>query len=150
MASARLLIVAVLATAALLMLHGAAFVGGSGNIQRSPTRSLRIAAAAEGSSGLSLPVFEETEENHASASVVFYFVLGLVFPVLHGFNFALILAAIGYGLTNGGLAGFAKKTEATKEYAGTVEEAGVYSVKAGSYSLKAYNFVATKAKELTA
>eukprot|EP00416_Gambierdiscus_australes_P030765 CAMPEP_0171090164 /NCGR_PEP_ID=MMETSP0766_2-20121228/29276_1 /TAXON_ID=439317 /ORGANISM="Gambierdiscus australes, Strain CAWD 149" /LENGTH=150 /DNA_ID=CAMNT_0011548127 /DNA_START=56 /DNA_END=508 /DNA_ORIENTATION=+ len=110
----------------------------------------RTIVAATSESSLSLPVYEETVDNKGSASVVFCFVLGLVFPVIHGFTFALLLAAVGYGLWKGGVQGFVAKSEATKEYAGYVEKLAEASLTAGEYSLKAYNFVATKSKELAA
>eukprot|EP00434_Breviolum_minutum_P033554 symbB.v1.2.029691.t1/scaffold3283.1/size59811/2 len=97
-----------------------------------------------GSSSFSLTTFDETEENSKSASVVVFFVFGLLFPLLGGFNFGLLLAALGYGLSYGSIVSFAKKNETLKEYSSSIEDVGLAGVKAGEYALKAYNFVAVK------
>mmetsp|Transcript_16394 Transcript_16394/g.29114 ORF Transcript_16394/g.29114 Transcript_16394/m.29114 type:complete len:154 (-) Transcript_16394:128-589(-) len=152
--AARRVLAAVCAIALVVLgSQSQAFVSGTAQLQR--RASSRVAAAATapgGSSGssFSLPVFDEDEENSRSASVVVFFVLGLLFPLVGGFTFGLILAAVGYGLTNGGIKSFAEKNEATKEYAGYVTKVGDVGEKAGGYALKAYNFVAVKSKELTA
>lgn len=40
-------------------------------------------------------VVQETDENMGSASIVFWFLLGLLTPLLGGFTFGLIMAAVG-------------------------------------------------------
>mmetsp|Transcript_86864 Transcript_86864/g.202200 ORF Transcript_86864/g.202200 Transcript_86864/m.202200 type:complete len:144 (-) Transcript_86864:145-576(-) len=141
MASSSRVLFALLALAAFTW-HSQPFV----NVRGPAPRASRTALLAE--SSFSLPVYEETVDNKGSASVVFCFILGLVFPVFHGFTFGLLLAALGYGLWKGSLVNFAKKTEATKEYAGYVSTLGEASLTAGEYSLKAYNFVAQKLPSL--
>ena len=50
-----------------------------------------------------------------SASIVFWFLLGLLTPLLGGFTFGLIMAAVGWGLSTGGIKSFVEKSEwATK------------------------------------
>merc|ERR1712232_934258 len=96
-----------------------------------------------------LPVLPEDEENNKSASIVFCFILGLVFPVLHGFTFGLVLAVLGWGLANGSLSNFAKKSESLKQVSEYVDQVSDASMSAGAVSLRAYNFVANKTKGLT-
>ncbi|CAL1147275.1 unnamed protein product [Cladocopium goreaui] len=96
------------------------------------------------SSSFSLTTFDESEENSKSASVVVYFVVGLLFPLLGGFNLGILLAALGYGLSYGSIVNFAKKNETLKEYSSSIDDVGLAGVKAGEYALKAYNFVAAK------
>eukprot|EP00913_Durusdinium_trenchii_P008075 g7572.t1 len=92
----------------------------------------------------------ETDDNKGSASIVFWFVLGLLTPLLGGFTFGLILAAVGWGLSTGGIKKFVEKTESTKQFAEYVTTLNDFGTKGGEYGLKAYNFVAKKSKELTA
>mmetsp|Transcript_149604 Transcript_149604/g.416998 ORF Transcript_149604/g.416998 Transcript_149604/m.416998 type:complete len:152 (-) Transcript_149604:178-633(-) len=129
------------------LLAGSAFVSSSSRpqLRRSPMES-RIVRAAEGSSGsnFQLSTFEETSENAQSASVVFCFVLGLLFPLLGGFNFGLILAALGYALTSGGIKGFLAKSESGKDYVETAEDVSGVVTSAGSSALKVYNGIATQ------
>lgn len=116
------------------------------------TRSSRMPQLAEPkpsgtpstSSSFSLTTFDESEENSKSASVVVYFVVGLLFPLLGGFNLGILLAALGYGLSYGSIVNFAKKNETLKEYSSSIDDVGLAGVKAGEYALKAYNFVAAK------
>eukprot|EP00418_Pyrodinium_bahamense_P046489 CAMPEP_0179197740 /NCGR_PEP_ID=MMETSP0796-20121207/98340_1 /TAXON_ID=73915 /ORGANISM="Pyrodinium bahamense, Strain pbaha01" /LENGTH=213 /DNA_ID=CAMNT_0020902169 /DNA_START=34 /DNA_END=676 /DNA_ORIENTATION=+ len=142
-AAAAPLLLAILAA----LLAGSAFVptGSQPRLPRSLAES-RIARAAEGSSSSSfqLTTFEESPENTASASVVFCFVLGLVFPLLGGFNFGLLLAATGYSLTSGGIKGLLAKSESGKAYAETAEDVSGALKSAGGYALKAYNGLATQ------
>lgn len=63
--------------------------------------------------------------------MVFYFMLGLIFPLLGGFNLGLLLAALGYGLSYGGVVSFAKKNDTLKDYSSSIEDVSVAGVKAG-------------------
>jgi len=154
MGSGRLfLLLVACATAAVLLQSSKAFVTGAAKQSRSPQlRASKVALSAEPakSGGFSLPQFEESDDNKSSASIVFWFILGLVFPILHSFNFALILAAIGWGLSTGGLLSYVKKSESLKDFSEVVSGATDLGLKGGEYGLKAYNFVAVKTKELSA
>ncbi|CAK9026962.1 Uncharacterized protein SCF082_LOCUS17725 [Durusdinium trenchii] len=129
----RLLILAAAAVVVMPM----AFVGPQVSSPSVP-RVQRLAepAGKPSKSSFSLTTFEDTEENSKSASIVFYFVLGLLFPLLGGFNLGILLAALGYGLSFGGIVGFAKKNETLKPYTSSIEDVGAAGVKAGGYALK--------------
>eukprot|EP00933_Yihiella_yeosuensis_P006290 TRINITY_DN110986_c0_g1_i1.p1 TRINITY_DN110986_c0_g1~~TRINITY_DN110986_c0_g1_i1.p1 ORF type:complete len:159 (-),score=23.63 TRINITY_DN110986_c0_g1_i1:45-521(-) len=146
------LVASTLASALCWLQRSEAFVNGAPTTHRASThlRSNVAMLAESGKSSIELPVYEEGGENSKSASIVFLFIFGLVAPVLHSFNFGLILAAIGWGLSNGKISDFAKKQKALTEYATYVDQAAEVSEQAGTYSLKAYNFLARKAKELSA
>mmetsp|Transcript_64902 Transcript_64902/g.79412 ORF Transcript_64902/g.79412 Transcript_64902/m.79412 type:complete len:145 (+) Transcript_64902:71-505(+) len=127
-----------------MVLSPLAFVGpqamtGSRMVQRAEPKG-----TSTPSTSFSLTTFDETDENSKSASVVVYFVFGLLFPLLGGFNFGILLAALGYGLSYGSITNFAKKNETLKEYSSSIDDVSLAGVKAGEYALKAYNFVAVK------
>eukprot|EP00930_Biecheleria_cincta_P090446 TRINITY_DN7982_c0_g3_i1.p1 TRINITY_DN7982_c0_g3~~TRINITY_DN7982_c0_g3_i1.p1 ORF type:complete len:173 (-),score=40.85 TRINITY_DN7982_c0_g3_i1:123-578(-) len=149
MARSRSFVFVALAAVALFM-FSQAFVSSSPRNHALQASSVAMSAegGSSGAAGFELPVFPEDEENNKSASIVFCFILGLAFPILHGFTFGLVLAALGWGLANGGLSNFAKKSESLKEASGYVDQVADASMSAGALSLRAYNFVANKTKGL--
>eukprot|EP00435_Cladocopium_sp_Y103_P042262 s2379_g11.t1 len=119
------------------------------------TRSSRMPQLAEpkpsgtpstSSGSFSLSTFDESEENSKSASVVFYFVFGLLFPFLGGFNFGILMAALGYGLSYGSIVNFAKKNETLKEYSSSIEDVGLAGVKAGERSRRNTSHVTVRSE----
>eukprot|EP00933_Yihiella_yeosuensis_P022126 TRINITY_DN17427_c0_g2_i1.p1 TRINITY_DN17427_c0_g2~~TRINITY_DN17427_c0_g2_i1.p1 ORF type:complete len:159 (-),score=42.00 TRINITY_DN17427_c0_g2_i1:238-714(-) len=153
--SVSLVFIVAAALAVLVLRSSSAFVTGSSSVQlqqRAPSLRHHVIRSAESGSKTSfeLPTFEESSENVKSASIVFWFILGLTFPVIHGFTLGLILGAVGWGLSNGQISGFLKKSKSTEEYAGYADQVGEAGEKAGEVALKSYNFVAKKVKELTA
>ncbi|CAE7682161.1 unnamed protein product [Symbiodinium sp. CCMP2456] len=101
------------------------------------------------SSSFSLAEYPENEENISSASIVFWGVFGLLLPLLGGFTTGLIFAALGWGLSTGGILSFVKKTKSIEEYADYVTQVSDLGKKGGEYGLKAYNFVAKKTGEMS-
>lgn len=145
MAGAGRLLLLVAAAVALVAPYRAFVQGG---IQASrPATSVARAAESGGfdASSISISTFDESEQNVKSASVVFYGVLGLIFPLLGGFNLGLLFAALGYGLSFGALTDFAKKK--VPEYSEQIDDVAGAGIKAGEYALKAYNFAAVKINE---
>mmetsp|Transcript_15646 Transcript_15646/g.33282 ORF Transcript_15646/g.33282 Transcript_15646/m.33282 type:complete len:169 (-) Transcript_15646:72-578(-) len=112
---------------------------------RPPQRQVAVAASG---SDFELPAVEDSPENSNIAAACVFFVLGLVFPILHGFNVGLIFAGLGYFAASGGLAAIVAKTESVKQYANTAEQVGEYSAKAGGLGIQSYNWVRTKVNEL--
>ncbi|OLP99416.1 hypothetical protein AK812_SmicGene18047 [Symbiodinium microadriaticum] len=110
-----------------------------------PATSVARAAESGGfdASSISISTFDESEQNVKSASVVFYGVLGLIFPLLGGFNLGLLFAALGYGLSFGALTDFAKKP---RPYVSAFI-VGIAACVVSLYALKAYNFAAVKINE---
>eukprot|EP00439_Symbiodinium_sp_Y106_P057410 s3511_g8.t1 len=141
----------VLATAAVAaLLRSEAFV--SGVPQRSVQLPSKVALAAE-SSPFSLAEYPdrefENDENISNASIVFWGIFGLLLPLLGGFTTGLIFAALGWGLSTGGILSFVKKTKSIEEYADYVTQVSDLGKKGGEYGLKAYNFVAKKTGEMS-
>lgn len=148
--ASRVLRILLAAVAAVVLLQtGKAFVGVS---HTAVTAAPKVILAAESGSSFSFSLSEypENDANVSSASIVFWFILGLLTPFLGGFTFGLILAAAGWGLSTGGLLSFVEKSESTKQFAEYVTTLNDFGKKGGEYGLKAYNFVAKKSKELTA
>mmetsp|Transcript_62651 Transcript_62651/g.111312 ORF Transcript_62651/g.111312 Transcript_62651/m.111312 type:complete len:153 (-) Transcript_62651:110-568(-) len=145
-----LLALVAFATVAVLLEHGRAFATAASRTPQLRKSKVAMSAEPAKSGGFSLPAFEETDDNKSSASIVFWFILGLVFPVLHSFNLGLILAAFGWGLSTGGILSFVNKSETFKPASEVVTGATDLGMKGGEYGLKAYNFVANKTKELSA
>mmetsp|Transcript_28847 Transcript_28847/g.54071 ORF Transcript_28847/g.54071 Transcript_28847/m.54071 type:complete len:149 (-) Transcript_28847:105-551(-) len=146
MAAGRLLLIA--AAAIVVLAPYRAFVQGGVQVPRKAPATQRLAEETGFSASSikgSISTFDESGDNVKSASVVFYFVLGLIFPLLGGFNFGLVLAALGYGLSFGALTDFAKKK--IPEYSDQIDDVAGAGLKAGEYALKSYNFVAAKVKE---
>eukprot|EP00434_Breviolum_minutum_P027435 symbB.v1.2.024255.t1/scaffold2278.1/size84971/3 len=139
-----LLLVAAIAA---VLLRETAFVGVS-SPRVAPAHKVMLFAESSPSS-FSLAEFPENDANLGSASIVFWFVLGLLTPLLGGITFGLLLAATGWGLSTGGIKSFVEKTESIKPYAEYVDTLNDFGKKGGEYGLKAYNFVAKKSKELT-
>eukprot|EP00438_Fugacium_kawagutii_P025585 Skav209144 [mRNA] locus=scaffold2337:18828:30509:+ [translate_table: standard] len=150
MAASRVLLILVAAAASAVLLQtGKTFVGVSSTPLSAPAPKVILAAESSSSSGFSLAEYPENDENVSSASIVFWFVFGLLTPLLGGFTFGLILAAVGWGLSTGGIKSFVEKSESTKQFAEYVTTMSDIGKKGGEYGLKAYNFVAKKSKELT-
>mmetsp|Transcript_10796 Transcript_10796/g.26932 ORF Transcript_10796/g.26932 Transcript_10796/m.26932 type:complete len:164 (+) Transcript_10796:52-543(+) len=107
----------------------------------------RIQMGAEsGSGGFQI---EETKDNSQIMAAAICFVFGLLFfPIFKGFNCGLILAVLGYTLTNGTASDALGKNESGKEFAEPVSKFGELLLKAGDSGVKTVNWAAKKVEDL--
>mmetsp|Transcript_23321 Transcript_23321/g.59530 ORF Transcript_23321/g.59530 Transcript_23321/m.59530 type:complete len:154 (-) Transcript_23321:130-591(-) len=150
----RVLLLGSLLLGLALLLGSAASGFVSGGAARRP--ALRATSAAAdvhvrlgASSGKPSIQVEETRGNAEIGAAVVSFFVGLLFPLLGGFNLGIIFAVLGYTIANGTAAEQLSNNASGKQYAGTAVQVGDLLLQAGESGLKAVNFAGKKIDELT-
>jgi len=99
---------------------------------------------------VTLPVFEETQDNAKKGAAVASFFAGLFFPFVGGFWTGIFFGYMGNSATSGELGRNMRQSglELGRKYADTADEAGKLLDQAGMSVLKAYNWGAVELQKI--